>query len=166
MEVVGFYATSHRIDLVRGLELNELSRRETAAVGSRLRQVICWQQDADIHIGPVRRKSPRLRRVSGFDPCRPYEPSFWWSGLIKNARGKRGQIVLMIRFVDEFSAARVTLGLEESRYYNNAIRLTCCVPHLRSRSPSVLPDGSRLAAILASSAVQRYNHSHAPGRCP
>jgi len=50
MEVVGFYATSHRIDLVRGLELNELSRRETAAVGSRLRQVICWQQDADIHI--------------------------------------------------------------------------------------------------------------------
>jgi len=71
----------------------------------------------------------------------------------------------MIRFVDEFSAARVTLGLEESRYYNNAIRLTCCVPHLRSGSPSALPDGSRLAAILASSAVQRYNHSHAPARC-
>ena len=28
------------------------------------------------------------------------------------------------------------------------------------------PDGSRLAAILASCAVQRYNHSHASGRCP
>jgi len=41
MEVVGFYPTSHRIDLVGGHELSELSRRQTAAAGSRLRQVIC-----------------------------------------------------------------------------------------------------------------------------
>src|SRR5260370_40965704 len=40
MEVVGFYPTSQRIDLVCGHELNELSRGQTAAVGSRLRQVI------------------------------------------------------------------------------------------------------------------------------
>ena len=39
MEVVGFYPTSQRIDLVGGHELNQLSRRQTAAAESRLRQV-------------------------------------------------------------------------------------------------------------------------------
>src|SRR2546421_10077110 len=51
----------------------------------------------------------------------------------------------------------MTLGLRKA--VTNAIRLTCCVPHLRSRSPSALPDGSRLAAILAGSALQSFSRA-------
>jgi hypothetical protein len=39
--VVGLHPRSQRIDLMGGHELNELSRLHTAAVRSRLRQVIC-----------------------------------------------------------------------------------------------------------------------------
>lgn len=51
----------------------------------------------------------------GSIPTAPTNRLSDWLGLSKNGRGKRGQIVLMIRFVHEFSAAR-TPGLEESRH--------------------------------------------------
>jgi hypothetical protein len=48
----------------------------------------------------------------GFDPHRPYQHPPDWSGLSKKRGGIRGQITSMIRFVRNFSAARVTTGFE------------------------------------------------------
>jgi hypothetical protein len=60
-------------------------------------------------------KKIRTRLVSNFRavgsiPTAPTNHLPDWSDLDKTRRGKRGQIIPMIRFVRDFSAARVTTG--------------------------------------------------------
>ena len=64
MEVVGFYPTSQRIALVGGHELMKRLDLDYA------KSFASSKMPTSI-LRPVRRKSPRIRRVSGFDPTAP-----------------------------------------------------------------------------------------------